>query len=268
VTFDRGVGLNLRPTHAIDFLREKPKVPFLEVIAENLFNAPEFLKQCIELSETYPFSLHCVGMNIGGTDPIDKNYLKVIYDLSKKLNVFLVSDHLCFQKKNNFYHHDLLPIPLNAETIKNCVPRIDTIQDYLGQMIAIENLSFYTEYKSSTKLEAEVIMDICQKTGCQSILDLNNFEINEKNFSMSFKEQFNYIDLKYIAEIHIAGGEKVNDLFIDTHGSLPSDESITFLNENLNLFSNKPICFERDNNVLDFSTFIKTQTELSQRIWS
>ena len=76
------------------------------------------------------------------------------------------------------------------------------------------------------------------------------------------------IDISKVAEIHIAGGEEVEGMVIDTHGTLPSDYSLQYLKENIEQIKGIPICFERDNNVPEFSELVSIQRKLQRRIFN
>jgi len=260
-----GVGLNLRLRYVDDVLKLRPRVSFFEIIAENLFADEVNLNKVIDISKIYPIVLHCVGMNIGGVDLISNAYIEKIRSLCDKLNPILVSDHLCMQKHGNFHHHDLLPIPLNKESVANCSARINSIQNALGREIAVENLSYYVEFKSSVYDEAEMLSEIVKNTKCKLIVDLNNYEINEKNFGIAFQKQWEFLDPNSIAEYHIAGGELIDGVWVDTHGGLPSERSLNFL-KSIDATNKALVCFERDQKLPTFQKLMEVRQGIENTI--
>lgn len=261
----RGVGLNLRLGYLDEILETRPDVAFWEVIAENLFDNPEAVAKCASLRRDYPLSLHCVGMNLAGVDELDASYLTTIAELRQKLDPFLVSDHLCWQKHRGIHHHDLLPFSLTEESTERVVDRVDAVQEQLGCRIAVENLSYYVEYQSSTKAEVEVMSELASATGCGLLLDLNNIEVNHRNLGVSKEQYLSRLDPAHIAEIHVAGAELSDGRWIDTHGALPTP----FQREALRQahLSELPICYERDRNLPPLNDSVSVVAELERELW-
>jgi len=262
------IGSNLRLSFLDQIIDQLPELGFWELIAENTFNHDEELEKIIQVSKEYSMSLHCVGMNIGGTDPLNYKYLKKIKELAEKLSVFQISDHLCFQKHKTVNHFDLLPIPFNKLSLENCINRIDEIQNYLGRKIAIENLSYYLNFKSSSLREAEFLMKVMEASNCTMILDLNNIEVNQKNKISSQNAFMDAIDFTKVSEIHLAGAEKISEIWVDTHCGLPSQESLSFIKNNNDKFTNIPICYERDSNTQSLNETLKALNEINSEIYS
>lgn len=243
----QGVGFNLRLRYLDEILRDKPQVAFWEVIAENLFENPEALALCEKIREDQPFALHCVGMNLAGTDALDSGYLAAIAELQERLDPFITSDHLCWQRHRGVSHHDLLPFPLNPANCSRVSARVQAVQEHLGRRIAVENLSYYVEYRASTLAEVDVMNEVAATSGCGLLLDLNNIEVNEANLGVSKLEYLERLDLDNVMEIHVAGGEEIDGVIIDTHGKVPTP----FQHEALTheALRGRPICYERDQHI-------------------
>ena len=244
------IGLNLKLSYLDEIIKLQPNIGFFEVIAENLFDQSHALEKVLKIRQDYPVHLHCVGMNLAGDDSLNVTYLSKISALIEKIEPRIVSDHLCFQKYNGVSHFDLLPFPLHASNLEKCVSRLDQIQSFLSHRVFIENLAYYIEFNTSTISESQFISTLCKKTGTKILLDLNNIHMNALNHGGKLSDYINEIDPKLIGQIHIAGGEKVENIWVDTHGSLPKKEVV----KALSLFELKglPVCYERDQNTPDF----------------
>ena len=252
-----GVGLNLRLEYIDEIIEQKPDIAFLEIIVDNWFSKGAHHKKLEIIRELYPISFHCVGLNIGGTDTLNQNYLKKLSELTKKYSPFQISDHLCFQNHKAYHMHDLLPFPLNNHSLSNTITRVNQIQDSLGQEILIENLSYYVEYKDSCIEEIDFLNRLSHESGCFQLLDLNNIWVNELNLNINTKNYLDKINWKYIKEVHIAGPEKIDGVHIDTHGSFPSEDVIKLLKDNKDHIKNLPLIYERDNNIPSLQTLLK-----------
>lgn len=256
-TILQGVGVNLRLEYIDDFLRIRPDVTLLQVIADNWLSEGPHHKKLEKLREDYEVSFHCVGMNIGGTGPLRLNYLEAIRELSLRFQPTEISDHLCFQAYGDVFHHDLLPIPYNEESFENCRERVITIQDIFQRTILVENLSYYCEYKSSTMSEAEFIKQLSEKTDCGLLLDLQNIMTNSENLNINALEFLNRINLEKVKEMHVAGGERVDNLLLDSHSSAPSAEVLELARKVVKKKSDIKLVYERDNNLPSFNQFIE-----------
>lgn len=243
------MGLNLRLEYIDQILESRPSLPFLEIIIDNWFTNGSHYKKLQEIREIYPISFHCVGLNLGGQSQLDQSYINRVKELAKKFTPFQISDHLCFQNSKTTYFHDLLPIPFNQEALKNTVSRVNEIQNRLETSILIENLSYYIEYTNSTMTEIDFLNGVTDETGSSILLDINNIWVNEINLQHDAEEYLNKVQWDKVKEVHMAGAEYINDIYIDTHGS-DIDQNVFNL---LHLYKDKiqklPIVYERDNNI-------------------
>lgn len=72
----------------------------------------------------YPLALHCVDMNLGGSDPLDLGYLGRVRDLRDRCEAAVVSDHLCFTAVDGRNYHDLLPSPYTCGALRQVFCKI------------------------------------------------------------------------------------------------------------------------------------------------
>jgi len=60
--------------------------------------------------------------------------------------------------------------------------QVDKVQTHLGRRLLIENVSAYLQFKESHFSEAQFLTELCQRTGAQILLDINNIAVNSVNF--------------------------------------------------------------------------------------
>src|SRR5580700_2330394 len=109
---DLGVGVGFRRPHVLTVLRERPAMDWFEVISENFFAEGGIQRANLEtLRSAYPVVPHGVSLSIGGTDPIDPDYLRRLRGLVERLGAPWCSDHLCWTGRAGVDVHDLLPLP-------------------------------------------------------------------------------------------------------------------------------------------------------------
>lgn len=133
---DLGLGLGLRNQHFDYILNEQPKVDWFEIISENFMDSGGRPRHILhQIAERYPVVMHGVSMSIGSTEPLNFTYLKRLKQLAKEIEPAWISDHLCWTGVLGVNSHDLLPVPLNEETLRHICQRINTVQDFLERPI-------------------------------------------------------------------------------------------------------------------------------------
>lgn len=219
----KGFGVGLRAPHVNEILVTQPQLDWFELLADNHISEGGWARrQALEIAARYPVTMHCVGMSIGSSDPINFAYLKKIKTLAAEVKAKLISDHLCWTSLHSHYSHDLLPLPYTEEALNYLTQRILSIQDYLGERIAIENVSAYLTYKHSSIKEVEFINQLAKNADCLILFDVNNVYVNQKNNAQNSYEHVDNIDLNRIAEIHLAGFEDKGHYYLDAHNNLVS----------------------------------------------
>ena len=97
------------------------------------------------------------------------------------MNARWVSDHLCWTGVAGLNSHDLLPMPLNEETLRHVVERVRIVQDFLERPLVLENPSSYVTFAASTMPEWEFLARLAEETDCGLLLDVNNVYVSSVN---------------------------------------------------------------------------------------
>jgi uncharacterized protein (UPF0276 family) len=213
-----GLGLGLRNTHFEHILNERPQVDWFEAISENFMDSggrPRYVLD--QLAESYPIVLHGVSLSIGSTDPLDFDYLKKLKKLALSIDAKWVSDHLCWTGINTMNSHDLLPLPLNEETLKHVVSRVNVVQDFLGRSLVLENPSSYLSFEHSTLSEPAFFSALVDETGCQLLLDVNNVFVTGFNNDFDPVAYLKAFPMDAVVQMHLAGHTHCGTHIIDTH---------------------------------------------------
>ena len=155
---DLGFGLGLRKDHYETILSERPRVDWFEALTENyLVPGGKPLHYLERIREHYPLVLHGVSLSIGGSDPLDRDYLAQLKALAQRIEPVWISDHLCWTGLHGINAHDLLPLPYTEEAVEHVARRVRQVQDYLGRRILLENVSSYLGYRASDMSEWEFL---------------------------------------------------------------------------------------------------------------
>lgn len=215
-----GLGLGLRSEHFRHIVDHQPDVDWFEIISENFMDSggrPRyFLDQIVE---KYPVVMHGVSMSIGSTDPLNMDYLSKLKQLATEINPKWISDHLCWTGVLGLNTHDLLPVPLNEETLKHVCERIVQVQDYLERPIVLENPSTYLNFQHSDIHEADFLRYMAEETDCGLLLDVNNVYVTCFNSELDPIDYIERIPSHRVVQMHLAGHLHCGTHIIDTHDS-------------------------------------------------
>ena len=215
---DLGFGIGLRTPHIAQILREKPAIDWFEIISENFMDSggrPSALLD--QIAERYPIVMHGVSLSIGSTDPLNVEYVKKIKRLADRTRAVWISDHLCWTGVNGKNSHDLLPLPLNEESLRHVSDRVRHVQDLLGRPLVLENPSSYVAFKSSDMTEPEFLSRLCEQTGCGLLLDVNNVYVTSMNLGLDQHAYLRSIPIDRVVQFHLAGHSDMGTHLIDTH---------------------------------------------------
>jgi uncharacterized protein (UPF0276 family) len=212
-----GFGLGLRREHYQDFLSSHVPVDFVEVISENFMVAGGQPRHILrQVRERHPVILHGVSMSIGSGDGLNPSYLRRLRALADEIEPLYVSDHLSWSRIDGFNSHDLLPLPYTEEALEAVCTNIHAAQDALGRAMLFENPSSYLQFPGAMP-EWEFIAEMCRRTGCGLLLDVNNVYVSAVNHGFDPYAFLEGVPAAQVRQIHLAGHSKGTDLLIDTH---------------------------------------------------
>lgn len=215
---DLGLGVGLRTVHFAHILEHWPAVDWFEVISENFMDTAGRPRYVLEqIAERYPTVMHGVSLSIGSTDPLDFDYLAKLKRLAHEIRPRWISDHLCWTGVMGLNAHDLLPIPLNEETLAHVVARVRTVQDYLERPLVLENPSTYVTFAQSTMPEWEFLKRLSNESGCGLLLDVNNVYVSSVNHDFDPHEYVAGVPHERVVQCHLAGHSHCGTHVIDTH---------------------------------------------------
>lgn len=213
-----GLGLGLRSVHFPHILEHWPEVDWFEVISENFMDSAGRPRYVLEqIAERYPTVMHGVSLSIGSTDPLNFEYLRKLKRLADQINPGWISDHLCWTGVLGLNAHDLLPIPLNEDTLAHVANRVRTVQDFLERPLVLENPSTYVTFAQSNLSEWEFLARLADETGCGLLLDVNNVYVSSVNHDFDPREYIENVRHDRVVQFHLAGHMHCRTHIIDTH---------------------------------------------------
>ena len=252
-----GFGLGLRPDHYLEVLDTTPAVDWFEIITENyLVPGGKPLYYLDQIAERYPLVMHGVSLSIGGTDPLDRSYLKSVKALAERVQPHWISDHLCWTGVDGRNLHDLLPLPYTEEAASHIAQRIRKVQDYLERPFLIENVSSYLSYTDSTMTEWEFISAVAELADCRILLDVNNVYVSAHNHEFAPLDYIGGVPAERVWQIHLAGHSFNGQLIVDTHDHPVSDPVFSLYEKTIEHLGPVSTMIERDDDIPPLETLL------------
>ncbi len=215
---DLGIGVGLRTQHYREILDGTPQVGFFEIISDNYMEtAGRPLEMLDQIAARFPVVMHGVSLSIGSTAPLDLGYIANLRRLRERVNARWVSDHLCWTGLAGRNTHDLLPLPYTTDTLRHVAERVRQVQDLLAAPLIIENPSTYIGFKAATMSEWEFLAELCDRTGCGLLLDVNNIHVSARNLGFAAADYLAAIPWERVVQFHVAGHSDLGTHIIDTH---------------------------------------------------
>lgn len=248
-----GFGVGLRSVHYQHILSEPTSVDWFEVLSDNYLHTRgrplAFLDQ---IAERYPVALHGVGLSIGSTDPLDREYLRELRALRERVQARWVSDHICWTGVSGRFGHDLYPLPFTEEALRHVAQRVRQVQDFLRAPLILENPSTYLEFRGATLSEAQFIAGLLQESGAGLLLDVNNVYVNAHNHGFDPHAYLRQLPLERVVQLHVAGHSQAEGYLADTHGSPVVEGVWQLLEEAVRLGASAPLLLEWDADIPPF----------------
>jgi uncharacterized protein len=267
-----GFGLGLRAQHYAEILRNNPPIDWFEVISENyMIPGGQPLRMLDAIAERYPIVMHGVSLSIASTAPLDMDYLAELKKLERRTKPKWISDHLCWTGVHGMNLHDLLPVPYTDEALKHVVSRVQQVQDYLGRRIAIENVSSYITYESSTMEEWDFVRAVAEEADCWLLLDVNNVFVSGQNHDFSTHAFIRNVPVDRVIQFHLAGHSEGETCLVDTHDEPVCEEVWQLYAKALERFGAVSTMIERDDNIpplADLTAEVQRARSISQSVLS
>jgi uncharacterized protein len=263
-------GIGLRAAHQERVHGEQPDIAWLEVHTENFLAGGATPARLEALRARYAISLHGVGLSLGSAEGLDEEHLARIAALVRRLDPAAVSDHVSWSVTGGVYFNDLLPIPYDEEALSVIVRNVMRFQEAIGRTVMVENPSTYLRHVQSDRAEPQFLAELCQRSGCGLLLDVNNVFVSTENHGDDAEAYLAAIAHLPIGEIHLSGhhlrqiGNR--SIRIDDHGSPVSDPVWALYERALSVIGPRPTLVEWDSALPPLETLLAEARKAQMRL--
>lgn len=175
-----------------------------------------------------PALVHGVGAPIGGTIGPTEQDMGNLASISERLDAAWVSEHLSF---NRFRTGErvtstglMLPPVQSLPSAELAAAAIVRYRDVVGRPFAFETGVNYLEVQPGELPEGAWWRAIAEMADCGIVLDLHNVWCNARNGRQPLEALLDELPLERVWEVHVAGGEQRNGLWLDAHSGLVDTE--------------------------------------------
>lgn len=216
-------------------------VDFISVIPERFWNdlgreadprfvpLPDEVASLDELASRYPLVAHGIGLSIGSGSTFDVAHISYLATWHHQYQFRWISEHLAavrVRTESTPDHHAglALPLPWDQGVLDLLCERVMQAQDILQTRLLLENGVVHTPVPETDMTEVEFLNALCRRTDCGVLLDLHNLHVNAVNLGIDPDQFIDELNLDAVREIHIAGGNKLYNVYLDSHaGPCPSE---------------------------------------------
>jgi uncharacterized protein (UPF0276 family) len=241
----------------------RPPANWVEIHPENFLANAHATELLLSVRQHYDVAVHTVGISIGSADGIDREHLARLRSLVDAVDPVLVSGHLAWSSHGGAYLNDLLPLPLDEESLQVVISHLHQVQDALGRPFLIENPSSYVGFGTSTMTEVQFLSELVARTGCRLLCDVSNVYLSAHNMGYDAYAYLDGLPSGAIDELHLGGFSAEDDardgvpLLVDTHADSITPPVWDLYAHAVRRFGRSPTLIEWDNDLPSFATLLE-----------
>jgi len=261
------VGIGFRFDIAEEIEANLPEFDLLEVIVDQYLGATEVERRRIDaLAGQIPTVVHGLRLSLGSIDPPDPAYVDRVLQAVDKLGARHYSEHLAFTRAEGLEIDVLLPIPLSEAFLDVVTRNVLSVRKRIACPMLIENVPTAFRYADSTMSEAEFLNRLCDRTGIELLLDVENAYADEENWATNADTFVDSLDIGKVACLHVAGGARRGAEYIDDHAHDVPERVLDLLAVTQAKHNVPTIILERDGGYEGLEALVRDLTRIRSRI--
>ena len=261
-----GVGLSFRHEIASEICGHLAEFDFMEVILDNALRGVLDERFWEGVARRLPVVGHGINTSLGSLEPLDAGYLQRVAAMAQQMRCRWFSDHLSFTRSHKLDVGQLMPVQFSESMIAFIARKIRSLGQRLDLPFLVENSAYYFGIPGSTLSEVDFIVGLLQSARCGLLLDVNNLYANAVNHDYDPYAFIDRLPAAAVVEIHVAGGERRGELYVDTHGHPVTAEVLALLDYAIATKKPNAIVLEREQNFPSMAELVGEVREV-RRLW-
>lgn len=210
-------------------------VDVLELTPETIAHAgggrprldPDHVARLRELNAQTPLTIHGVSLSIGSADRWNDAYLELLDQCFDAFpNILWHSEHLGFTRVDGVELCTKLPIPYTYESLNLVAPRVEQLIRRYEHPFLLEPVVNLLPVPPGEMSEAAFLNVLTARTGCRLLLDAYNLVCDARNHGRDIAGFIDDVDVRYVRELHVAGGVAVEGVQLNVHTSAPDRQTL------------------------------------------
>ena len=171
-----------------------------------------------QLAGRFPLVAHSnYGEQYGFAELAETPAFKRHVAIAREMKAPWFADHMFYGTPSTSYLWST-PIQFSHQEAVRCAQRAAALQDTLKMPLLHENAFIYAMFPGSDIQEAEFLGELTEKAGTGLLLDLHNLYANSVNNEWMDPWAFlKTVPLDRVVEMHLAGGQWIDDWYHDLH---------------------------------------------------
>lgn len=247
-----------------------PAVDVAELIADRYFaeqgfNRPWELRLLKERG--IPVTLHGLCGNAASVVGPTPEYLQQIRKLADEMDALCYTDHLAFTETSDRSLGHLAPNRFDDELLEQVADNIDRMVSITGRRPRLENLATTIQIPGSTYTVEEFYLALLEASDqWDCLLDITNLWINSQNRPVDPVAIIDAIPPERLRYVHLAGGTKSHDEWVDSHSQPVHEEVFPLLAHLLSRALPDVIMVERDDDWTGAEEQVKADIERVRKL--
>jgi uncharacterized protein (UPF0276 family) len=242
-----GVGLSYRWELNQLVAKNAAAIDWLEITPEHFLPlTPDAQARLELLARKLPIAGHSLELSVGADGVDEPGYRDSVARIAAITKSAWHGDHLCFTRAGELPVRALTPVPFNDQAVEVAARNAAAAQRLVGLPFVVENIAYYFPVPTTSMDEAEFLTRVVRAADCGLLLDLHNLHTNAVNHGFDPISFLDRIPLDRVVQIHLAGGERFEDLYLDTHTSCAPEAVWSLLEAVLPRCPVRGINFEMD----------------------
>ncbi|MFP6733097.1 MAG: DUF692 domain-containing protein [Rhodospirillales bacterium] len=211
------------PLHDLIY-RNRTRIGTLEITVDHYIGGSRDQRaRLARLQNDFPIVAHGVGLSLGTDAPLDMGYVDQLVEALQRIGATYYSEHVAWTGVPGVALATLLPVPQTEETADMLAGKVRALRSLLPVPLYLENIADYLDWADSDMQPSAFYARVCGLGGAGMLLDAENLYANERNNQVPARDFIDHLPPGSVKAMHVAGGVRNGDLFIDDHGHAVPD---------------------------------------------